>query len=781
MRRDKPADSAINYRSTLGFIATELRSHRPALAVTVIFTVLMTILTSILPLILGWATNIIFEGILGQQLGAGRSKAEALRALKAEGHDYIANMTDQLNVVPGRGIDFTYLGKVCLLALVMYILSALSMWIASLSLRLVVQYLGHSMRRRIDQKIDRLPLSYIDRNARGDVLSRITNDVNNMVTSLQRSVSQILTSIFQVVGIITMMLIVSVKLTLMAVAVIPCGAVLASIFVKRARPLYRQQWKSTGQVSSVVEDSYSGHDVMALYGLEDHMLDDFKRKNNALFSAGYKAQFLSSLARPIMIVTNNLSFIIIAVAGAFMVLHGRLSFGFVQAFITYARDLNNPLESLASLVGEIQSGLTSAQRVHDFLDATEMAPDSPHTLSDHGVEKVRGDVSFHDVVFSYEGGLPVINGLSMSVQAGQTVAIVGETGSGKTTLVNLLMRFYEVSSGTITVDGVDTATVSKDALRSHFGMVLQDTWLFKGTVADNIAFGARDYSMRRSEFWTDTGPMEVSQSSYLSSQIDPSDRANWTNETHQSTNQMHQMKLTTTEPREHTNSCPTSNLSRRAKHIDHTQHHTSQTSHAHCPTDYTYQPQQRGSTYSQTHNDAAINTEDNSRRLQAPQKQLPTPSPSINCEIGGANQDTVRKRVIEAAKAVGIDSLIRHLPQGYDTMIDADGAGVSAGEKQLITIARAFLADPDVLILDEATSSVDTRTEMTVQQAMKRLRTGRTSFVIAHRLSTIRDADAIMVMDSGSIVEQGTHQELLDAGGAYATLYEAQFLHGKQL
>jgi ATP-binding cassette, subfamily B, multidrug efflux pump len=575
------------------------------------------------PRILGWATDVIFTGIIGKNLPAGVSKEQVVAQLRADGNSTFADMVSRLDVVPGQGIDFGALANLLLLALALYIVSALFMWLQGYLLNGAVQRSIYTLRNQVESKINRLPLSYFDRQTRGELLSRVTNDIDNVAQALQQTLSQLLTSLLTVVGVSAMMVVVSPVLAVIALVTIPVSIAVTTVIGKRSQRLFMAQWKATGELNGHVEEAFTGHSLVKVFGRQREVEAVFAAKNDTLYGSSFGAQFVSGLIMPTMFFIGNLNYVAIAVIGGLRVASGTMNLGDVQAFIQYSRMFTQPLTQVASMANLLQSGVASAERVFELLDEEEESPEPTGSLP-----ATRGRVAFEHVSFSYDPENPLITDLSLVAEPGSTVAIVGPTGAGKTTLVNLIMRFYELDAGRITLDGVDITRVPRASLRSEIGMVLQDTWLFHGTIWDNIGYGRP-----------------------------------------------------------------------------------------------------------------------------------------------GASKADIRA----AAEAAYVDRFVHALPDGYETVIDEEGSNISAGEKQLVTIARAFLADPALLILDEATSSVDTRTEVLVQHAMAALRSDRTSFVIAHRLSTIRDADVILVMEAGRIVEQGSHHDLLEARGAYFELYCSQF------
>ncbi|MFJ3894312.1 MULTISPECIES: ABC transporter ATP-binding protein [unclassified Streptomyces] len=604
----------------------QFRPERLTIGILLACVVVSVGLNVIGPKILGSATDLVFAGIIGRRMPAGTTKAQALQVLRDRGQGSVADMLKSTDFTPGKGIDFTSVGHVLLLALGTFMVAGLLMAVATRMVNRAVNRTMFRLRESVQTKMSRLPLSYFDKRQRGEVLSRATNDIDNIGQTLQQSMGQLINSLLTIIGVLAMMFWVSWLLALVALVTVPLSFLVATRIGKRSQPHFVQQWRSTGKLNAHVEEMYTGHTLVKVFGRQDESAQLFAEQNDALYEAGFKAQFNSGVMQPLMMFVSNLNYVLVAVVGGLRVASGSLSIGDVQAFVQYSRQFSMPLTQVASMANLVQSGVASAERIFELLDAEEQAPDP---MPSERPAELRGLVALEHVSFRYDPDKPLIEDLSLTVEPGHTVAIVGPTGAGKTTLVNLLMRFYEVSGGRITLDGVDIARMSRDELRSGIGMVLQDTWLFGGSIADNIAYGA--------------------------------------------------------------------------------------------------------------------------------------------------SREVTRGEIEEAARAAHADRFVRTLPEGYDTVIDDEGTGVSAGEKQLITIARAFLSDPTILVLDEATSSVDTRTEVLIQKAMAKLAHGRTSFVIAHRLSTIRDADTILVMENGSIVEQGAHTDLLAADGAYARLYKAQF------
>lgn len=585
---EKSEDFTGTTRRLLGLMASE--------KVLVISVLLMAVISVALvvsgPRILGHATDILFEGVTGRN--------------------------------NNQGVDFAALHRTLWWAAAVYAFSFVFSYGQTYLLAGVVQRTMYALRERIEAKIHRLPLSYIDKNSRGDLLSRVTNDIDNISQSLQQSLSQLLTSLLTIIGVLTMMVSLSPLLALVAIITVPLSVLSMKQIANRSKKRFLAQWTHTGTLNGLIEETFTGHSIVKTFGKQAEVEQRFTITNNKLYEAGFSAQFMSGSIQPIMMFVGNLNYVAIALIGGLRVASGSMGLGDVQAFIQYSRQFTQPLTQTASMMNVLQSGVASAERVFEVLDAEEESAEPPTGA----MSELRGRIAFENVYFSYDPDRPLIEGLSLVAEPGSTVAIVGPTGAGKTTLVNLIMRFYDVQSGCITLDGVNISDIPRQELRRNVGMVLQDTWLFGGTIRENIAYG---------------------------------------------------------------------------------------------------------------------------------------------------NPAATEEQIRAAAKAAYVDRFVHSLPQGYDTVLDNEGGAVSAGEKQLLTIARAFLADPSILILDEATSSVDTRTEVLIQKAMGALRAQRTSFVIAHRLSTIRDAHTILVMDAGRIVEQGSHDELLMTRGAYYRLYKSQF------
>ena len=621
-----PAEKARDFKGSLRRMRNRLAPERLIITVVLMLATVSVVLAVIGPKLLGDATNIIFDGVVSGMLPAGLTQDQAEAALRASGRSQQADLLSGMQVTPGQGVDFDALATVIAIVAAVYLLSSLFSWGQGYLMAGVTQRTMFRLREEVDVKLGILPLKYFDDHPRGDVLSRVTNDIDNISTTLQQTLTQMITSVLTVIGVLAMMVWISPLLAVISLLTVPLSFVVTMTIAKRSQRQFVGQWKWTGKLNGHVEEMYSGHELVKVYGHQQQAIEDFEVANEEMYRSSFRAQFISGIIQPAMAFIANLNYVAIAVVGGLRVASGTMSLGDVQAFIQYSRQFTMPITQIASIVNLLQSGIASAERVFELLDEPEETPDAADPVA---LPSPRGEVTFEQVSFRYRADSPLIEDLNLDVEPGQAVAIVGPTGAGKTTLVNLLMRFYEIDSGRITLDGTDIRDLTRDDLRAAFGMVLQDTWLFKGTIRENIAYGA---------------------------------------------------------------------------------------------------------------------------------------------------DDADESEIIRAATAAHVDRLVRTLPDGYDTMLGTDAANVSTGEQQLITIARAFLADPAVLILDEATSSVDTRTEVLIQHAMAELRRGRTSFVIAHRLSTIRDADVIIVMDHGRIIETGSHDELIAAGGFYYNLYNSQFL-----
>jgi ATP-binding cassette subfamily B multidrug efflux pump len=621
---------AANFGKSFGRLIGLLKPHAVAFTLVSILGAIGVVLAVIAPKVLGEATNIIFEGVvssgLAAQFPAGTPQEVVVESLRAAGQTDMANMISAMrDFTVGAGVDFDALRMVIVAVMAIYVVSALLTWAQGYVINVIMVRTMWRLRESVEAKINRLPLSYFDKVQRGELISRVTNDIDNITQTMQQSLSTVVTSVLTVIGVLFMMFSISWQLALVALVSLPLMAVIFGVIGPRSQKAFGIQWRKVGRLNARVEESFSGHALVKVFGREADSAEKFATENEELYEAAFKAQFLSGIIMPGMMFIGNLTYVGIAVLGGLMVANGQLRLGDVQAFIQYSQQFTQPLSELGGMAAVIQSGTASAERVFELLDADEQDPDDEDAPE---LAEGRGVIEFKNVKFSYTPERPLITDLSFRVEPGQTVAIVGPTGAGKTTLVNLIMRFYELDDGQIMLDGQDIAQLTRDDVRSRTGMVLQDPWLFAGTIRDNIRYG---------------------------------------------------------------------------------------------------------------------------------------------------RESATDDEIVEAARATRVDRFVHSLPDGYDTVLDEDASNVSAGEKQLITIARAFVAQPSVLILDEATSSVDTRTELLLQHAMAALREGRTSFVIAHRLSTIRDADLILVMEHGDIVEKGSHDELIAAQGAYWRLYQSQF------
>ncbi len=591
-----PVQKAKNFRGTLKRFLGYFVPYKFRLLIVLIAAIIGTVFNIVGPKILGMATTKLFEGVVAK-----------------------------FRHVPGAAIDFQYIGQILIFLGILYIISAVFVYIQQYVMSAVAQRMVYTLRKQVDEKLSRLPLKFFDGQTHGEIMSRAVNDLDNISTTLQQSLTQLITSFVTLVGVIVLMLSINLLLSLVVVITLPLSILVTTWIAKRSQRYFSQQQKVLGNLNGHVEEMYTGHKIVKAFGHEERSISEFDALNDKYYEQAWRAQFVSGTIMPLMRFIGNIGYVFVAVVGSIMVTNGAIAIGDVQAFIQYAQQFTMPITQLANIANVIQLTIASAERVFELLDEEEQVPE---VASPQAIESPDGAVAFDSVTFRYKEDVPLIENMNINVQPGQTIAIVGPTGAGKTTLVNLLMRFYEVNSGKILVDGVDITQLRRGDLRRMFGMVLQDTWLFNGTIRENIAYGRE-----------------------------------------------------------------------------------------------------------------------------------------------GATDE----EVVQAAKAAYADHFIRTLPEGYDTVLNQDATNISQGQKQLLTIARAILANPEILILDEATSSVDTRTEMSIQKAMGELMQGRTNFVIAHRLSTIRDANLILVMNHGTIVEQGTHEELLARNGFYADLYNSQF------
>ncbi|MBT2728163.1 ABC transporter ATP-binding protein [Bacillus sp. ISL-75] len=591
-----PVQKAKNFKGTLNRLISYLKPYKLQLLSVLITAIISTIFAIVSPKIMGKATTKLFEGLM----------------MKLRG-------------VPGAKIDFEYIGQIIILLIGLYILSAIFAYLQQYIMAGVAQKTVYNLRKEVEEKLNRLPLKYFDSRTHGEILSRAVNDVDNISTTLQQSLTQLITSVVTIIGVIIMMLSISPLMTLIVIVTLPLSGVAIAKIAKKSQLYFKGQQKSLGELNGHVEEMYTGHKVVKVFGHEQKSIDKFEGINETLYQSAWKAQFVSGMIMPLMSFINNIGYVLVSVVGGILVTKKAIEIGDIQAFIQYARQFSQPIAQTASIANVIQSTIASAERAFEILDETEEVPEA---VAAKVISTPKGEVTFEHVTFGYEENEILIEDMQIDVKSGQTVAIVGPTGAGKTTLINLLMRFYEIHSGRILIDGIDTRDLKREHLRSLFGMVLQDTWLFNSTIFDNIAYG---------------------------------------------------------------------------------------------------------------------------------------------------REGATKEEVVAAAQAANADHFIRTLPDGYDTILNEEASNISQGQKQLLTIARAILANPAILILDEATSSVDTRTEVQIQKAMNHLMKGRTSFVIAHRLSTIRDADLILVMNNGSVIEKGNHIELLEKGGFYADLYNSQF------
>ncbi|MDK2903210.1 MAG: ATP-binding cassette, subfamily multidrug efflux pump [Clostridiales bacterium] len=621
-----PAEKAKDFKGTLKRLINYLKPQAVKILLVIIFTIVSVAFTISAPKILGQATNELFSGVISKQLPAGMTKDQVIAGLEAQGQDQLAEMISGMELTPGEGVDFDAILRILIILAGVYLLASAFQWLQQYIMASVAQGTVYRLRRDVDKKLAKLPLKYYDDHSHGDILSRVTNDVDNIAHTLQQSLTQLVHATVTVIGVLIMMFSISSLLALISLIVIPLSFIVTMLIAKQSQKQFIAQWDSTGNLNGHVEEMFTGHNIVKAFNRQDEAMERFDEENERLYKASFKAQFISSIIHPAINFLNNLNYVAVCVIGGIRVANGIITLGDVQAFIQYSRQFTQPIVQTASIMNILQSTVASAERVFELLDEQEEIPDTDKPVM---LDDIKGHVKFEHVYFRYKPDVPLIEDMNLDAQPGHTIAIVGPTGAGKTTLVNLLMRFYEIDSGRITIDGVDIYDMRRDDLRKNFGMVLQDTWLFNGTIKENIAYG---------------------------------------------------------------------------------------------------------------------------------------------------KEDATDDEIIAAARAAYVDHFVRTLPEGYNTVLNDDASNISQGQKQLLTIARAFLADPRILILDEATSSVDTRTEMLIQKAMAKLMNNRTSFVIAHRLSTIRDADTILVMNNGRIIEQGNHEELMEAHGFYYDLYNSQFL-----
>lgn len=631
-----PVQKAKDVKGTFKRLLTYFKPHTVKFIIVFIFAILSTIFNIVSPKILGKATTKLFEGIYGKialaKLTAQQAGLEKLASNKAtatpdvlKGIAAVKAGIAKVIAETGGKIDFNYIEKIILLLIGLYVISSLFSFVQQYIMAGIGQNVVYKMRQDLSDKLNRLPIKFYDSRTNGEILSRVTNDMDNISTTLQQSLTQLITSVVTIIGVLIMMLTISPILTLVAVVTLPLCGIATSGLAKKSQQYFTGQQKEIGELNGHVEEMYTGHKIIKAFGKEKDSIEKFDEINERLYDVGWKAQFISGVVMPIMNFINNVGYVVVCVVGGIYVAKKKIEIGDIQAFIQYTRQFTMPIVQTANIVNIVQSTIASAERVFELLDEVDEIAESQEPKV---IEIPKGEVRFEHVDFGYKEEITLIKDMNVVAKPGQTVAIVGPTGAGKTTLVNLLMRFYEINDGRITIDGVDTRDMTRETLRGMFGMVLQDTWLFNGTIRDNIAYG---------------------------------------------------------------------------------------------------------------------------------------------------KEGCTEEEIIRASKAAHADHFIRTLPEGYNTILNEEGTNISQGQKQLLTIARAILADPRILILDEATSSVDTRTEVYIQKAMENLMEGRTSFVIAHRLSTIKDADLILVMNNGSIIEQGNHEELIAKNGFYADLYNSQF------